>query len=392
VQTQEHYRKYLLPCIFSVAINYQYRQNHRHRLTQSRSSFQDLGDRFMRSKFILSSLKACAAAALLTLPFMAPQAVADEVNLYSARKEALIKPILDRFTAETGITVNLVTGDADELLKRLSGEGINSPADLLITTDAGRLHRAKEAGVTQAIPSDAIASVVPAAYRDIDSHWVGLSLRARPILYVKGKVDPAQLSSYEDLADPRWKGRICIRSSSNIYNQSLVASMIASDGTDAVEQWAKGFVANFAKPPKGGDRDQIKAAAAGQCDIAIANTYYLAGMLASNDPQEQAAAQAVAVFWPNQQGRGTHVNVSGVALTKSAPNKDAALKLISFLVNPDSQAWYAEANGEYPVREGIAPSSLLAAWGPFKADSLNLSKLGELNSEAVMLMDRAEWK
>jgi iron(III) transport system substrate-binding protein len=338
------------------------------------------------------SLKACAALAVVALPFLAAPAQADEVNLYSARKEALIKPILDRFTAETGITVNLVTGKADELLKRLSVEGENSPADLLITTDAGRLHRAKEAGVTQPITGDDVLAAVPAAYRDPEGHWMGLSLRARPILYVKGKVDPATLSTYEALADEQWKGRICIRSSSNIYNQSLTASMIAADGAEATEAWAKGLVANFAKPPKGGDRDQIKAAAAGQCDIAIANTYYLAGMLTSNDAEEKAAGEAVAVFWPNQNDRGAHVNVSGVALTKSAPNKEAALKLVSFLVNAESQAWYAEANGEYPVRDGIAPSALLAEWGTFKADSLNLAKLGELNAEAVMVMDRAGWK
>lgn len=338
------------------------------------------------------SIKVCTALAVAALPFFAASAQADEVNLYSARKEALIKPVLDRFTAETGITVNLVTGKADELLKRLSVEGDNSPADLLITTDAGRLHRAKEAGVTQPITSDAVLAAVPASYRDPAGHWIGLSLRARPILYVKGKVDPATLSTYEALADDQWKGRICIRSSSNIYNQSLVASMIAADGAESTETWAKGFVANFAKPPKGGDRDQIKAAAAGQCDIAIANTYYLAGMLASTDAEEKAAGEAVAVFWPNQDGRGAHVNVSGVALTKAAPNKDAALKLVSFLVNAESQAWYAEANGEYPVRDGIAPSALLAEWGTFKADTLNLAKLGELNGEAVMLMDRAGWK
>jgi iron(III) transport system substrate-binding protein len=338
------------------------------------------------------SLKAYAALAVVALPFLAAPAQADEVNLYSARKEALIKPILDRFTAETGITVNLVTGKADELLKRLSVEGENSPADLLITTDAGRLHRAKEAGVTQPITGDDVLAAVPAAYRDPEGHWMGLSLRARPILYVKGKVDPATLSTYEALADEQWKGRICIRSSSNIYNQSLTASMIAADGAEATEAWAKGLVANFAKPPKGGDRDQIKAAAAGQCDIAIANTYYLAGMLTSNDAEEKAAGEAVAVFWPNQNDRGAHVNVSGVALTKSAPNKEAALKLVSFLVNTESQAWYAEANGEYPVRDGIAPSALLAEWGTFKADSLNLAKLGELNAEAVMVMDRAGWK
>ena len=201
---------------------------------------------------------------------------------------------------------------------------------------------------------------------------------------------PESLSTYEDLADPKWKGRICIRSSSSIYNQSLVASLIAAHGIGKTEQWARDLVANLAIPPKGGDRDQIKAAAAGQCDLAIANTYYLAGMLAS--PGQRAAAEKMAVFWPNQDGRGTHVNISGAALTRSAKNKSAAMKLLAFLVSPEAQAWYAEANGEYPVREGVPVSATLQSWGTFKPDSINLAKLGVNNADAVKLMDRAGWK
>ncbi len=326
----------------------------------------------------------------LILPTLA--SAAGEVNLYSARKENLIKPLLDRFTEETGITVNLVTGKADALLQRLQSEGVNSPADMLITTDAGRLHRAKEAGVTQAVESSELSQRVPASFRDPDGHWFGLSLRARPILYVKGKVDPAGLSSYEALAEPEWKGRICIRSSDNIYNQSLVASLIAADGEEATEAWAKGLVANFARPPKGGDRDQIKAAAAGLCDIAIANTYYLAGMLTSQDAAQREAAEQVAVFWPNQKGRGAHVNVSGASVTRAAKNRDNAIRLLEFLVSEEAQSWYAETNGEYPVRPDVPPSELLSSWGDFKMDTLNLSRLGELNPEAVRLMDRAGWK
>ena len=211
------------------------------------------------------------AATLLLTPLLA--SASGEVNLYSARKEQLIKPLLDRFTEETGISVNLVTGKADALLKRLETEGRNTPADLLITTDAGRLHRAKDAGVLQPVTSETLDTAIPENMRDPVGYWFGLSQRARPIFYVKGKVDPSELSTYEDLAGEKWKGRICIRSSSNIYNQSLVASMIANDGEQQTEAWASGLVANFARPPKGGDRDQIKAAAAGQCDIAIANTY-----------------------------------------------------------------------------------------------------------------------
>jgi iron(III) transport system substrate-binding protein len=317
---------------------------------------------------------------------------APEVNLYSARKEALILPLLERFSEQTGIEVNLVTGKDDALLKRLSSEGRNSPADILLTSDAGRLHRAKEAGVTQAFRSALLEAVVPATYRDPEGHWVGLTVRSRPILYVKGKVDPAELSTYEALADAKWQRRICIRSSSNIYNQSLIASMIAASGEAATEAWAKGLVANLARPPKGGDRDQVKAAAAGQCDIAIANTYYLAGMVSSNDPAERAAAAKMGVFWPNQAGRGAHVNISGAVLTRHSKNREAAIKLIEFLASEEAQQWYAEANGEYPVREGVAIGETLKSWGKFKSDTLNLGRLGELNSKAVMLMDRAGWK
>jgi iron(III) transport system substrate-binding protein len=335
------------------------------------------------------SLFAGLLAAMTLAPAIAPAA---EVNLYSARKEALIKPLLDRFTAESGVRVNLVTGKADALLKRLQSEGINSPADLLLSTDAGRLHRAREVGVTQPVSSQTLQSAVPANYRDPGGHWFGLSLRARPILYVKTEVEPEQLSSYEALADPAWKGRICVRSSDNIYNQSLVASLIAANGVEATEAWARDLVGNLARPPKGGDRDQIKAAAAGQCDLAIANTYYLAGMLASRDEGERAAAEKMGVFWPNQEDRGAHVNVSGAAVTASAKNKDAAIALLEFLLSDASQRWYAETNGEYPVRPDIPVSDTLAAWGEFKADDLGLDRLGALNAEAVRLMDRAGWK
>jgi iron(III) transport system substrate-binding protein len=330
------------------------------------------------------------AVALVLTPLLA--SAAGEVNLYSARNEQLIKPLLDKFTEETGISVNLVTGKADALLKRLETEGRNTPADLLITTDAGRLHRAKEAGVLQPVTSAMPHEAIPANLRDPEGYWFGLSQRARPVFYVKGKVDPSELSNYEELANEKWKGRICIRSSDNIYNQSLVASMIANDGEQQAEQWASGFVANFARPPKGGDRDQIKAAAAGQCDIAIANTYYVGAMLSGNDEEQKAAAGKMGLFWPNQEGRGAHVNVSGIGMTAAARNSENAKKLMEFLAGEEAQLWYAEVNNEYPVREGVAWSDILKSWGEFKADSLNLSRLGELNGDAVRLMDRAGWK
>lgn len=315
-----------------------------------------------------------------------------EVNVYSARKEHLIKPLLDRFTASTGVQVNLVTADAGPLLERLRSEGRNSPADVFITVDAGRLHAAKEAGVLQPVSSPALTEAVPAAYREPEGYWFGLSLRARPIMYVKGKVDPGELSSYEDLADPRWKGRICIRSSGNIYNQSMVASMLEAKGRADTLAWLQGFVSNFARKPNGGDRDQIKAAAAGECDIAIANTYYLAQMIQSDDAAQREAASKVAVFWPNQQGRGAHVNVSGAGVTAAAKNKDNAVRLLEFLVTDESQQWYAEVNNEYPVRGGIKLSEAVAGFGDFKADDLNLGQLGVNNRAAVQVMDQAGWQ
>lgn len=321
------------------------------------------------------------------------QGLADEVNLYSARKEALIKPLLDNFSQQTGITVNLVTGKADALLKRLESEGRLTPADLLITVDAGRLHRAKSSGLLQPIQSTALESAVPAHYRDPDGQWFGLSVRARPIMVVKGKVDPSSIARYEDLSDPKWKGKICIRSSNNIYNQSLVASMIAADGEAETEEWARGLVENFARSPAGGDRDQIKAAAAGQCDIAIANTYYLAQMLNSNvDTSQREAGEKVTIVWPNQNDRGAHVNVSGAGVIKHAKNKENAIKLLEFLVSDDAQVFYAKSNHEYPVKSGVEISQTLQSFGEFKADTINLTILGENNARAVKLMDRAGWR
>ncbi|WP_418338087.1 Fe(3+) ABC transporter substrate-binding protein [Rheinheimera metallidurans] len=315
---------------------------------------------------------------------------AAEVNIYSGRQEELIKPLLEKFTADTGIKVNLITGKPDELISRMLSEGRNSPADILISTDVGRLYRAQQQNVLQSINSEALTQAIPAALRDPAGHWYGLTMRARPILYVGGKVKPEELSTYEDLASPKWRGRICVRSSDNIYNQSMTASIIAHDGVTAAESWAKGLVANFARPPKGGDRDQIKAAVAGVCDIAIANTYYLGGMLA--DKNEQAVAQQVKVFWPNQADRGAHINISGAGIAKYSPNKAAAIQLLEYMVTAEAQQWYAVANHEYPVISSGKLSDILQSFGEFKADQLSLEKLGELNSDAIRVMDRAGWK
>ena len=343
----------------------------------------------MLRKLALPLLSVCCTFSYTV--FCAP-VFAAEVNIYSARQENLIKPILDIFTERTGVTVNLVTGAADELIQRLTLEGDNSPADMLITEDVGRLYRAKQAGVLQAVESAGINDVIPAQYRDSEGFWYGLSLRSRVIIYDKARVSPADLSTYADLANPKWDNKICVRSSGNIYNQSLVASMISRNGIEATELWATGLVGNFGREPQGGDREQISAVAAGQCDLAVSNTYYFGGMLKSDDEAVRRAAEAVAVFFPDQGGNGAHMNVSGAGITKAAKNRDAAVQLMEFLAGEEAQAWYAEVNNEFPVRSDVPASELLQSWGTFKADNLALEQLGIHNADAVRLMDRAGWK
>lgn len=337
-------------------------------------------------------LKPFCSLILFTLLVQANAVQSAEVNVYSARKEALIKPLLDKFTEQTGVKVNLVTGKADALISRAKSEGKLSPADLLLTTDAGRLVRAKEQGITQNIRSQVAESAIPEYLRDADGHWFALTMRARPIIYSPNRVNSEELSTFEQLTDPQWKGRICIRSSSNIYNQSMLAAMIEQKGEEASLNWASALVKNFARPPKGGDRDQIKAVAAGQCDIAIANTYYLAGMLTDGDANAKSVARQVKVFWPNQQDRGAHINVSGAAIMKHAPNPEQAKALLEFMVTADSQSWYATANHEYPVVDGVEWSDVLKDFGQFKAERVALSRVGELNGEAVKVLDKAGWK
>lgn len=329
---------------------------------------------------------------LVALSLLASMAHATTVNVYSARKENLIKPMLDRFTEQTGIEVRLLTGSGDALLARLQNEGANSPADLFLTVDAGNLHRAAEAGVFQPMNAPQVNAKLPAYLVGANDLWVGLSLRARPIFYAPDRVDPSTLRGYADLADPAWRKKVCIRSSDNIYNQSLTAALIEHWGVAETEQWAKGLVANFAKPPVGGDRDQIAAVAAGMCDLAVANTYYYGLMQASDDARDREAASKVAIFWPEQDSFGTHVNVSGIGLTKHAQNADAARQLVAFLLSPEAQQWYATTNHEYPAVAGIAWSERLQGWGTFKADQLPMAVLGQHNPAAVQLMNRAGWR
>ncbi len=343
----------------------------------------------MRTRTIVFA--ALLLAALVAGRLAWPEATA-EVNVYSYRQEVLIRPLLDEFTRATGIVVNLVSGKADALLERLKSEGRNSPADVLLTVDAGRLIRAREAGVLQTVRSPVLEANIPSQYRDPEGYWYGLSLRARPIVYARDRVAPEQIPSYESLAEPAWKGRVCVRSSGNIYNQSMLAAMIEHLGVEATEAWGRGLVANFARAPKGGDRDQIRAVAAGECDVALVNSYYLARLATSPDEADREVAAKVAIKWPNQNGRGVHVNISGAAVTKSSKNVDAAVRLLEFLVGDEAQRIYAEVVQEYPVKPGVPPSEVVAGWGAFEADRLNLAALGRHNATAVRIADRVGWR
>lgn len=316
----------------------------------------------------------------------------DSVNVYSARHYDTDVELFDSFTEQTGIKVNLIEGDADELIERIRSEGANSPADVLITTDAGRLWRAEDASLLASINSDVLSNAIPENLRHPEGKWFGLSRRARVFIYNPETVDPSELSTYEDLADPKWQGRICIRSSGNVYNQSLLASIIETDGVEAAEAWAQGLVANLARPPQGGDTDQIKAVAAGECDVAVVNHYYYARLAASDQAADQEVAAATALFFPNQGDRGTHVNISGAAVLEGAPNRENAVAFLEFLVTPEAQAVFANGNFEYPVIENVELSPVVAAFGNFTSDSVNVSILGANNPNAVLMMDRVGWQ
>ena len=336
--------------------------------------------------------KVLTSAVGLALALAASGADAQEVNLYSSRHYDTDVALYDTFTEQTGIVVNLIEGDADQLLERIKAEGRNSPADVLITVDAGRLWRADQAGILQPVSSPVLEQAIPAELRHPEGKWFGFSERVRGIVYAKDRVDPSEVTSYEDLADPKWQGRVCIRSSTNVYNQSLVASMIEADGIEATEAWAKGLVDNLARPPQGGDLDQIQAVAAGECDVAVVNHYYFVRLLESEAAEERAIGDKVGILFPNQDGRGAHANVSGAGVVATAPNKDNAVKFLEYLTTPQAQAYFAQGNYEFPVVEGVKLDPVLEQWGAIKTDAINAAKLGENNPDAVKLMDRAGWK
>jgi iron(III) transport system substrate-binding protein len=358
------------------------------------------GGALARTLAARSAVARGAAALVLTLACLlgvpqahAAESGAGEVNVYSSRHYQSDEKLYAAFTEETGIKVNRIEGSDDALIERIRNEGANSPADVLVTVDAGRLWRAEQAGILQPLASKVLDERIPANLRDPNGQWFGFSQRARVIVYNKAKVEAkAAPATYQDLADPRWKGRVCIRSGSNIYNLSLMSALIEEVGEEQAQRWAEGVVANFARPPQGGDTDQIKAVAAGECDVALANTYYFVRLMRSTDPADNAIAEKLAVVFPNQDGPGTHVNISGAGVAKNAPNRSHAVRFLEYLASDEAQRHFAEGNNEYPVAPGIEANEALRSLGSFKIDPINVAVYGKNQAQAQKIFDRAGWK
>lgn len=313
-----------------------------------------------------------------------------EVNLYSSRHYDTDLALYEDFTEQTGIEVNRIEADADALIERIESEGEFSPADLLITVDAGRLWRAEEAGILSPVESDGLEERLPSHLRHPEGLWFGLSTRARVIIYDRSQGEPAGLATYADLADPAFRGDVCIRSSSNIYNISLLSSIIAHRGADAAQDWARGVVANFARPPQGNDTAQIEAVASGECRIAVVNTYYLA-RFASGDEDERAIFDRVGVIFPDQDGVGTHVNISGAGVLENAPNRENAVRFLEYLTTQSAQRYFADGNNEYPAIESLDANSAVEQLGDFREDTLDVAEIGRNQREAVQIFDAAGW-
>ena len=324
----------------------------------------------------------------LTALAVATPALSEEVNLYSYRQPELLKPLTDAFTAETGIAVNVAYLEKG-MVERLQAEGARSPADLIFTVDISRLYAAVNAGLTQPVTSDTLKANVPDIYHDPEGHWWGLTTRARIVYTSKDRVADGEVTTYEDLADPKWKDRICTRSGTNAYNVALTSAAIHHHGVEGAKAWLEGMKANLARKPQGNDRAQVKAIWAGECDIAIGNTYYMGQMLA--DPEQREAAESVNIVFPTFENGGTHVNISGVAMTKAAPNKDNALKMMEFLTSPEAQEIYANANFEYPIAPGTESAPLVQSWGSFEADTVNLMDLARLRDDALKLTETVDF-
>ncbi|WP_445158673.1 Fe(3+) ABC transporter substrate-binding protein [Halomonas sp. E14] len=331
-------------------------------------------------------------AAVLAGSAFATTVAANEVNLYSARHYDVDEQLYQAFTERTGIKINLLEGDSDQLIERIQREGVASPADVMITVDAGRLWRAEQEGIFQGVESEVLAERLPESMRHPEGKWFGFSQRVRAIFYNPENVDPSEISTYEDLTDPRWQGEVCIRSSNNIYNQSLMAAMIEHHGVEGAEEWAKGIVNNLARQPEGGDTDQIRAVAAGECDLAVANHYYYVRLINSDNEADREVAAKVGILFPNQDDRGIHVNVGGAGVVATAPNRENAIRFLEFLASDEAQEIFAAGNYEYPVVSGVNMDETLKSWGELKMDELNISILGENNPEAVRVSDRAGWR
>ena len=336
------------------------------------------------------SFARASALALLFLAVIAPCAQAaesGEVNIYSYRQPYLINPLLKAFTDQTGIEVNVIFAEKG-LIERIQAEGRNSPADVLLTVDVGNLTQATDAGIAQPIQSATLDAAIPQTYRAADDQWFGLTRRARVVYASKERVKQDQIT-YEELADAKWRGKICIRSGQHVYNVALIASMIAAHGEAWTETWLKGLKANLARKPAGDDRLQVKGIYAGECDIAVGNTYYMGVMLQNDkEPEQKEWANSVNILFPNSGDRGTHVNVSGAVVAKYAPHKDNAVKLLEFLASDKGQEMYAEVNNEYPVKEGVPWSPLVKSWGEFKPDPISLNEIAALRKKASELVDK----
>jgi iron(III) transport system substrate-binding protein len=358
----------------------------RHRKTDC--SRRKIVNRFTRLGLLILFLLVALPAGLAA----APQTRV--LNLYSARHYDTDETLFDGFMAKTGIKVNLIEGGEDQLIERMKAEGRNSPADVLITVDAGRLWRAEEAGLFQKISSPVLNTRLPASLRDPNGYWYGFAMRVRVIAYARNRINPAQLSTYEDLADPKWRGKLLVRSSSHVYNQSLVGALIAVHGGARVDQWARGIVANFARQPQGGDSDQIKGVAAGEGDLAVINHYYYARLLNSSRADERGIAEKVGLFYPNQGPgqRGVHVNISGGGVVATAPNRESAIAFLEYLASDDAQRLFARGSFEYPAVASVPKDPSILGLRAFRADPLNARTYGANNQQALQLMLRAGWR
>ena len=318
----------------------------------------------------------------------------NEVNLYSQRHYSVDKLQYENFTKLTGIKVNVVKANADELIERLKNEGENSPADLFITVDAGKLQKAAELKLLQKVNNKTINNNVSDDLKDKNGFWVPITYRARIVVYSNDRVQKSELSTYEDLANAKWKNRVLVRSSSNAYNQALMSSLVANLGNDVASNWSEGIVENFARDPKGNDRDQVKAIAAGQGDLAIVNSYYIGLLLSSENEEEINAGKSVSVFFPNQglNERGSHINVSGIGLSKNSPNKENAIKLMEYLTGEEAQNTYVNNSYEYAANPNVKPSKIVQSWGTFNRDKLDLNMLGKFRQEAIRIFDKTGWK